>query len=238
MGNTIAGDATVAELVTEKPSRGRVFEKYKIDYCCAGNVPVAEACAKKGIPAEQLLDELEKHDAASAAEDAGSTSWATAPIGDLIDNIVTKHHDYLREELPRLLKKAERVAAVHGSNHPETIEVLSVFREMKDEMEEHMGKEEGVLFPWIRGLEQGKGQPPFPGMKMQQPVKCMMEDHEKTGAALEKIQELTGDYTPPPDACNTFRVLYEGLREVELDMHKHVHKENSILFPRALELAG
>lgn len=236
MSSTISADTQVGDLVTEKPSRGVVFEKYRIDYCCGGKVPLSEICEKKGIPLEQLLAELEEHDAKSAP--TTEPDWTKASLGDLIDNIVHQHHDYLRDELPRLLKKAERVAAVHGSNHPETIEVLDVYRVMKDEMEEHMAKEEGVLFPWIRGLETGQGAPPFPGMKMEQPINCMVHDHDKTGNALEKIAELTSGHTPPADACNTFRVLYEGLRDLQHDMHRHVHKENSILFPRALELAG
>jgi len=235
MENTITPQTQVGELVTERPSRAVVFEKYRIDYCCGGKVPLSEICEKKGISVDQLLSELQAHDAQS---NDSEPDWASASLSDLIDNIVHKHHDYLREELPRLLQKAERVAAVHGDNHPETHEVAKIFREMKQELEEHMGKEEGVLFPWIRGLEQGKGMPPFPGMKMEQPINCMIHDHDKTGNALERLHELTNHYTPPPDACNTFRVLYEGLRNIQLDTHRHVHKENSILFPRALELAG
>lgn len=236
MTSTISGDSQVADIVTEKPTRGAVFEKYHIDYCCGGKVSLSAICEQKGIELSQLLGELEAHDARVPTEK--EPDWTTAPVADLIDNIVRQHHDYLREELPRLLKKAERVAAVHGANHPETIEVLNVYREMKDEFEEHMGKEEGVLFPWIRGLEQGKGAPPFPGMKMEQPIECMMHDHDKTGNAFEQLEQLTNGYSPPPDACNTYRVLYEGLRDIQLDTHRHVHKENSILFPRALKMAG
>lgn len=235
MTTAITPETQVGVLVTEKPSRAVVFEKHRIDYCCGGQVALSEICEKKGIPVDQLLNELKAHDA--TATDA-EPDWASAKLSDLIDNIVHKHHDWLRQELPRLLQKAERVAAVHGHNHPETIEVLNVYREMKDELEEHMGKEEGVLFPWIRGLENGTGKAPFPGMKMDQPINCMVHDHDKTGNAFERLEELTNNYTPPADACNTFRVLYEGLRDIQEDTHRHVHKENSILFPRALDLAS
>ena len=231
---TISGDTHVADVVTEKPSRGRVFEKYKIDYCCGGKAPISEICQKKGISVDQVLSDLRAHDAAATQAEK---DWSTTSLSELIDNIVTTHHDYLREELPRLLQKAERVAAVHGDNHPETVEIFNVYREMKDELEAHMEKEETVLFPWIRGAEKGQGgSPPFPGMTMEKPVECMIHDHEKAGAALERLEELTSNYTPPADACNTYRVLYEGLAHLQQDMHTHVHKENSILFPKALAL--
>ena len=236
MSLTITGDTHVADVVTEKPSRGRVFEKYKIDYCCGGKAPISEICEKKGISADQVLSDLRAHDAAATESEK---DWSTASLSDLIDNILTMHHDYLREELPRLLQKAERVAVVHGEHHPETVEVCAVYREMKDELEAHMEKEETILFPWIRGAEKGQGaSPPYPGMTMQKPVECMIHDHEKAGAALERLEELTSNYTPPADACNTYRVLYEGLSHLQKDLHTHVHKENSILFPKALALPG
>lgn len=237
MNSTITAESQVAALVTERPSRARVFEKYKIDYCCGGEIPVVDACQVKGVSVDQVLDELHQHDA-SVQRESTLPGWNQAKLADLITHIITRHHDHLRDELPRLIQKTERVAAVHGHTHPETIELLAVLRSVKDEMFEHMGKEEGVLFPWIRGLEEGKGQPPFPGMKMQQPVDCMKHDHEITGKALEKMESLSNGFTPPDDACNTFRVLYAGLKEVQQDIHEHVHKENHILFPKALALAG
>src|SRR5690606_17176168 len=117
-------------------------------------------------------------------------------------------------------------------------EVLNVYRGLKDELEEHMGKEEGVLFPWIRGLEQGKGEPPFPGMSMDKPIACMEHDHDNAARALEQMRDLSSDYTCPPEACNTYKVLYSGLDNLEKDLHVHVHKENNILFPKALAMAG
>jgi len=238
MGTLISADTRVGDLVSQNHSRARVLERYRIDYCCGGKTPLAQACAKKGVDVDQVLDALQKQDETASAEPDSDSKWNDAPLGELIDNIMTKHHDYLRGELPRLLEKAEKVARVHGYNHPETVQVLEIFRGLKDELEEHMGKEEGVLFPWIRGLETGQGKPPFPGMKMDQPIACMEHDHDKAGDALETIRTLTNDYTCPPDACNTFRVYYAGLEELEHDMHNHVHKENNILFPNALALAG
>lgn len=235
----VTADMQVAASVTARPSRARVYEKYRIDYCCGGKIPVSEACEKKNIPVEQLVNELAEHDALTVAEDeVVHTRWEDAPLAELVDHIMAKHHAYVREELPRLLQKAERVATVHGYSHPETVEVLAVFKELKAEFENHMDKEDNVLFPWIRGLETGTGAPPFPGMKMDQPIACMEDDHQHTAQAFEKISTLTSGYQPPPEACNTYRVLYEGLRDLELDTFQHVHKENNILFPRALRIAS
>ncbi len=231
----VTADMQVAASVTARPSRARVYEKYRIDYCCGGKIPVSEACEKKTLAVDQLLKELADHDALTVAEDdTVHTRWEEAPLGELVDHIMAKHHAYVRDELPRLLQKAERVAAVHGATHPETIKVLEIFKGLKAEFETHMDKEDNVLFPWIKGLENGTGGPPFPGMKMNQPVACMEEDHEHTAQAFEAMAGLTNGYQAPPEACNTYRVLYEGLRDLELDTYQHVHKENNILFPRAL----
>lgn len=238
MSTLITPETTVADLVSERHSRARVFEKYRIDFCCGGKMPLAQACAAKGIAVDEVLAELHKHDEATAREDDHTINWNDVPMGVLIDNIISQHHDYLRVELPSLLEKAERVATVHGATHPETAEVLAVYRSLKEELEEHMGKEEGVLFPWIRGLETGEGKAPFPGMKMDQPIACMEHDHDQAAQALESLRTLTSDYTPPPEACNTYRVLYSGLHQLERDLHNHVHKENNILFPKALKLAS
>ncbi len=222
---------TVGQWVAARPSRSRVFERHGIDYCCGGNKSLESACAAKGIDPRGILAELEA-DAADAAENAAD--WNAEPIGALIDHILEAHHARLREELPRLGAMAQKVAKVHGEHHPEMVEVAGVFEQLDGELMQHMFKEERILFPAIRALETGSGER-FPG-SITGPMGVMEHEHDVAGQLLERMSSLTGTYTPPADACNTFRALLSGLRELEVDLHEHIHEENNVLFPRALAL--
>lgn len=226
-------EVTVGQLVAALPARARVFEKHRIDYCCGGKLPLAEACARRGVDAAAVLAELEAVEVDATAD--GATDWTTAPLSNLADHIVATHHAYLRGELPRLETMAARVEKVHGDHAPEVIELHRVFEAFRAELEEHANKEEQILFPWIRRMEHGDGLSPMP-FSVANPIRCMEHEHDNAGAALEKMRELTNEWQPPADACNTWRVLYASLAALEADMHVHVHKENSILFPRAVEL--
>jgi regulator of cell morphogenesis and NO signaling len=227
-------EETVGRLVAANPARARVFEKHRIDYCCGGKLPLAEACTRKGVSLDQVVGELEEVDASGG--DTSGRDWNTAPLAELARHIVDTHHAYLRLELPRLEAMAARVAKVHGSHAPETIELHAAFLPFRAELEEHANKEEQVLFPWITRMEEGASNAaPFPA-SVAHPIRCMEHEHDDAGAALETFRRLTNDYQPPEDACNTWRVLYASLEALEEDMHVHVHKENSILFPRAIEL--
>jgi regulator of cell morphogenesis and NO signaling len=226
-------ERTVGELVAEIPARARVFEQHRIDYCCGGKITLAEACTRRKVDQDTVLRELEAVRPQTGADTA--TDWNTAPLGELIDHIVHRHHDYLRAELPRIDALAMRVAQVHGSHAPETIEILRIFAGLRLELQDHTMKEERILFPWIRHVEQGKGADGLPG-SMANPVRCMEAEHDEAGRALEALRRLSDDFQPPADACNTWRVLYASLEVLEQDMHEHIHKENSILFPRALAL--
>lgn len=234
MTTTLSIQTTVGQLVAERPSRARVFEELKIDYCCGGKLPLAEACQRKGLNAEEVLARLAASDAANG-EKLG-TDWVRAPLGELVDHIVGTHHAYLREELPRLDRLTDRVAQVHGHEHPEVVKIRNVFLHMRPELENHMMKEEHILFPWVKAMEQGDNVPFLPAASVASPIQCMVAEHDDAGAALEQFRELSGGYNPPDGACNTWRVLYAALEYLEADMHQHVHKENNILFPRALEL--
>lgn len=221
---------TVGGIVAERPSTSRVFERYGIDYCCGGKRPLHEACAEKAIDLDAVLCEL---DCEAVSTDAGQIQWAEAPLSQLVTHIVDTHHAYLREALPRLSFLTAKVRDAHGSRHPELAELVEVFTAFREEMESHALKEERILFPYIEQLEQAETLPVFHCGSVQNPIRQMEKEHDEAGAALETMRALTNGYTPPQGACNTYRAMLHALAELEGDMHRHVHKENSILFPRA-----
>lgn len=234
----ITPETHVAKVATRHPGTIRVFQQHAIDFCCGGGRPLADACEEKGLAFEDLAAQL----AAAAAGPAGEErDWSEAPLGELADHIVTRYHDRLREELPRLAAMAERVLAVHGDKHPETLPALvEVFRGLREEMEAHTMKEEHVLFPYVEELAATAGRggafsgSPFGSVAS--PIAVMESEHEDAARALAELRRLTDGYQPPRGACTTFRGLYHGLAELETDLHHHVHLENNVLFPRAIEL--
>jgi regulator of cell morphogenesis and NO signaling len=228
---TLTLDKTVGQLVTEHPDRSRIFERLGIDYCCGGKRSLKDACERLNLDPSAVLRELESADAAGSIEE--ETDWSTAPLGELVDHIVTTHHGYLREALPRLAYLAARVATVHGEAHPELRKLQRVYNAFQRELDQHMEKEERVLFPLCRELETARVLPEFHCGSVNLPILRMMVEHQDAGDALARMRELTNDFTPPADACNTYRAMLAGLAELERDMHQHVHKENNILFPRA-----
>jgi len=227
---TIDIQTTVGELVKERPARSRIFEKFKIDYCCGGKIPLAEACEKRGVDAEAVLDAI----AADEGAQAGYVDADAMSLTELADHIVATHHNHLREELPRLDFMTRKVAAVHGDGEPRLQQIRDVFVAFQDELTHHMEKEEQVLFPMIRTIDQAESAPDLHGGSIATPIRVMESEHDNAGNALEQFRDITDDYTPPEWACNTFRAMYNGLAELEQNMHQHVHKENNVLFPKAL----
>ena len=214
---------TIGEIAAECPSSVRVFEKYDIDYCCGGKTTLAAACEARGIQAAELELELAR---ASAGRAADERDWNTAPLEQLIDHILSTHHLYLKRELPRLGLLLGKVLAAHGANHGESLLPLGqAFDGLRDELESHMAKEEMILFPAIKHGFRNVGQP----------IRVMEHEHDSAGRALAAMRNGTGDYALPPDACNTYRALFSGFQELEADLHRHIHLENNILFPRALQ---
>jgi regulator of cell morphogenesis and NO signaling len=228
----IDSQTTIAQLVLEKPSRSRIFEKLGIDYCCGGQKPLSEACQKKGLDAQTIVRMLEAMDDVPAH---GERDWTSATLTELADHIEGTHHAYLKQELPRLEFLVGKVSRVHGDHHPELVELNEVFNAMKAELESHMMKEEQILFPICRQLEQSDGARSFHCGSVANPIRVMIMEHDNAGDALERMNALTGGYTPPADACNSYRAMMDGLAELERDMHQHVHKENNILFPRTAQ---
>lgn len=232
--DTTTMEKTVGELVSEQPGRSRVFEEYGIDYCCGGEKPLAEACAKKGVDVDEVSRQLAQVDAADVEVDA--VDFSTMTLDVLADHIVAKHHAYLREELPRLEAMSAKVAKVHASSDERLRELAQVVDALSTELHAHMMKEEQILFPIIRQLVHADTLPSMHCGTLANPIRVMELEHDSAGGALENMRRLTDGFTPPEWACNTYRALLHGLHELELDLHRHIHKENNILFPRALQL--
>jgi regulator of cell morphogenesis and NO signaling len=223
---------TVGQLVVEKPSRSRVFERFGIDYCCGGKLPLGEACARAGVTGDDVLSALTESDRSSDASEADN-DWSSAPLTDLIDHILSEHHAYLRCELPRLSDMASKVVRAHGERFPWVVECEKVLAELRAELESHMMKEEQRLFPMIRKLEAADAPSAFHCGNLQNPITVMEHEHDNAGNALAQLRSVSNGFTPPKDACNTFRAWLDGLSELEADLHEHIHEENNILFPRA-----
>ena len=224
-------DTTVGQLVTERPARARIFESLGIDYCCGGKKPLAQAIAEKGLDEKAILGVLDAFDDASPVAEK---NWGEASLSELADHIEATHHAYLKTELPRLEFLVNKVANRHGPHNPKLIELARIFGIFKAELESHMHKEEVILFPICRELETATGPRQFHCGSVQNPIRVMIHEHDDAGEALGRMRELTDNYTAPTDACNTYRALFDSLKQLEQDMHRHVHKENSILFPRAV----
>ncbi len=227
----------VAEVAAAHPASIRVFQKYGIDFCCGGQRPLGDVCAEKKAPFAQLAGELQD---AIAAAPAPEEDWSRRPLPVLTGHIVTRYHDTLREELPRLGGMMAKVLSVHGANHPELAAVNRAWQEIHDDLGPHLMKEERVLFPYAERLAEAEGQADglggSPFGSVGNPIMVMEDEHEAVGRALRELRRLTGGYTAPKDACNTFRGLYHGFAELERELHEHIHLENNVLFPRAVVL--
>jgi regulator of cell morphogenesis and NO signaling len=224
--SAIDPEATVSALVVEQPGRARVFERFEIDYCCGGKVPLRSACEQRDLDVEIVL--------AALAESRDESQWTGSSLEDLCDHIVDHHHAYLRAELPPLRALVDKVDRAHGDHHPELHEVAATFAAVASELEQHMVKEEQVLFPACVALERGSDPGlPFP---VDAPISAMVDEHEQVAAGLARLRALTNGYAPPAGGCNSYRAMLDRLETLERDTHVHVHEENNILFPRAAAL--
>lgn len=228
-------DVPVSELVRERQDRAGVLETFGIDYCCRGATTLANACRERGVSLEEVRHALEQSDASPCESE--EADWDCESLARLADHIVARHHAYLREHLPRVGALLEKVVARHAERHPNLLELREVYAGLCNELVPHMMKEEQVLFPYIRLLDEAlsKGQPapPFPCGSVREPIRVMEDEHQSAGEALRRMRELTLGFRPPEDACDAYRKLMNDLRSLESDLHLHIHKENNILFPRA-----
>lgn len=223
---------TVGEIVRDFPQLSRVFERHGIDFCCGGKRRLEETSRARGLDPERLAAELE----ADLSRGIERRSFKDVPPPVLVDHIMRDHHQYLWEELPALERLAEKVAGVHGGHHPELVELADLFRGFRTELEDHMHKEEQVLFPMFRRLwEEGVHTELHCG-RIENPIRVMLAEHDQAGGLLARMRELTGGYALPEGACNSYRGLFGRLERLERDLHEHVHEENNILFPAILAL--
>jgi regulator of cell morphogenesis and NO signaling len=235
----ITSELHLAEIVRKYPAAAALFEKYDLDYCCHGKVTADEACEGDLTKLQKVQHALHR----IYENELGNTHvpyFDKMTIVELVDHILFKHHHYVKEFMPVILGHLEKLSKKHGSRYPELLKVFELFEEVKLEMEQHMYKEEQILFPRIKiaaeicrtGLSKSIHDKVF----LSSPIHVMELEHEKTGDALSQIREFTHHYTPPEDACTTHRLAYSELREFEHDLHQHVHLENNILFPKALDM--
>jgi len=238
MMSEIDTKATVGEVAVKHPEAKLVFEKLGIDYCCGGAAALEVAAEKSGHSVREVVSEIEKAIGAGEESPEDRKDWSEARAKDLAEHILGTHHVFMKSQLPRLTDLFEKVIAAHGEKHGEMLRsVREVFFDLKAEIEAHLMKEEQILFPYILALDdyvtQGGARPVSHCGTVRNPIRQMEHEHENAGRALEWMRELTSDYALPEDACASFEALYEGLKQMEADLHEHIHLENNVLFPKS-----
>jgi regulator of cell morphogenesis and NO signaling len=233
----ITTNTTVREIAVQLPQSTRLFEKLKIDYCCGGNRPLAEACASAGFKVDNVMEMLAE---ATETKSAADLDFQTASLPALVEHIVNTHHVFTKSEMDRLQSLVNKVLNAHGGNHPELIHLSELWSRLCADLRPHMFKEEQVLFPYIVGMtnaaEQKRPAPFAPFGTVNNPIRMMMREHDTAGDILREMRSLTSDYQTPPDACMSYQTLYRALEEFEKDLHQHIHLENNILFPKSAQL--
>lgn len=230
----ITNETIIGELVAYNYHTASVFKEYEIDFCCNGHRSIAEACREKQTDSEKLIEKLSQLQTDIKKPSIDYDSW---PLDLLADYIEKKHHRFVESKIQEITPLLEKIVQVHGERHPELPEVKQLFSEAAGELTVHMKKEEFILFPYVRKMIQAQNggntsQPSFGTVK--NPIRMMMHEHDNEGERFRKIARLTQNYTPPEDACNTYKVTYALLKEFEEDLHLHIHLENNILFPKSV----
>ena len=230
-------ETKMKDIALSNPAARQVLEDAGLDYCCGGGKSLHEACFHANVSSEEMLNRLRENAKHTELEDM---NWMAAPLNELTRHIREKHHRYVREAIPRTRALSDKVTTKHGSKHSELADIGKLFVEVGREMIMHMQKEEQILFPYIDAVERAVNthspvEPPF-FQTVRNPIQVMMKEHDVAGDLVRQIRVLASEYKPPEDACTSFKALYEALREFEADLHQHVHLENNVLFPRAVEL--
>ncbi len=232
---TKGSEPTIGEIVTQDYRKAQVFKSFGIDFCCGGKKTIKEVCDKKGLDAAEVAKALAT---TAYATDGSENDYLKWDIGFLTDYIINTHHQYVKENTSFIMELANKVAKVHGEQHPEAIKVARLFSEVGKDLLLHLSKEENILFPFIKELaliERNRGVLPENAFgSVSNPIHIMESEHEHAGEILQTIREITNDFTLPADACNSYTILYKKLDEYENDLHRHVHLENNILFPKAI----
>jgi len=227
----ITKETIIGNLVAHDYRTATVFKQYQVDFCCNGNRTIQDACAGKGKDITGLIDALQREITGNAQPLTDYQSW---PIDLLADYIEKKHHRYVTQRIREITPFLQKLVKVHGDHHPELEQIAELFKGSAAALTEHMKDEEQVLFPYVREVVTGTAKPSI--SNIEQPVEIMMKEHDHEGERFRDIERLTDHYTPPPDACNTYKVTFALLKEFQEDLHLHIHLENNILFPKVLAL--
>ena len=226
---------SLAQIVNGNHRAAAVFEKFHLDFCCKGKRTLQEACAESDLKIEEVVNELQEADLNSGYID--TINYDELSLTQLADHIVNTHHVFVKKEIPLILGYLQKVSAKHGDRHPEMKKVLDLFATVSEELEQHMLKEEQILFPRIKEVDEliaEKKEITVSSAWLLSPIHVMEEEHDLAGNLLSETRILTNNYTPPVDACTTFRLSLAALQAFEMDLHQHVHLENNVLFPKAL----
>lgn len=230
-------DETLGQIAAKDLRKAQVFKKYGLDFCCGGKKTVKEACAEKGLDVTRVEQELQQADKTPASRPLPYGDWS---LDFLADYIVHTHHSYVKKNLPDIYAYAKKVMQVHGRHHPELVRIYQLVEEVNAELTAHLEKEEQILFPYIKELVAvKKSMQPLHAVQfgtVQNPIAMMEMEHELVGKNLAEIRGLSLNYLLPEDACASYSLLYRMLDEFEEDLHLHIHLENNILFPKALEM--
>ena len=236
MENKNIKQTAVGQIVADEFATAKVFRRYGIDFCCHGSTPLAEACAQAGIDVDTVIGELSK----GAQTNGGGIPFASWPLDLLIDYVLKIHHRGIREKGPGLLSLIRKVREAHGTNHPELYEIDELMRFSLEDLENHLQKEENVLFPYLYELfeaaREGRGISPMHCGSIANPIRVMTQEHENEGERYLYIQRLTHDFQVPEDACASYRLMLEELAEFMNALFEHIHIENNILFPRFIKI--
>ncbi len=228
-------NTTIGEIVATDFRTAAIFSKYNIDFCCKGNRTLEEACKNKNTKPDEINIELNQISNSIKSQDIDYNSWSLDFLSDYIINI---HHKYIVEKTPILNQYITKLCKVHGANHPELFEINELFKQISINLATHMQKEELVLFPYIKSMINAKSNKlanTSPHFKtITNPITIMEEEHTAEGERIAKISELTKNYMPPEDACTTYKVTFQMLKDFQEDLHRHIHLENNILFPKAI----
>lgn len=229
LNNTLPGNPlTVAQLAVSHPGALSVFTKYNIDYCCGGHRSIEDACIRIGLDPEKIKKEIYDASAADTTQTFRPEKFSSAL---LIDYIVQNHHAYVKGAIPELEYFLDKVCAAHGDDSPELIQIREIFKELADELLSHMTKEEMVLFPALKRLEEQRSDHPLQASVVA-PITQMEHEHDSAGDLVKSIRKLSGNYTPPDFACPTYKITFKKLQEFDNDLMRHIHLENNILFKR------
>ena len=227
---------TIGDIVAADYRAAAVFERFGLDFCCGGRQTLNDVCQQPAIDAAALLGALDE----LSGEDVAADDVAGWPLDWLVDYILSRHHAYMRAAIPTIAAHTAKIAVVHGDRSPELHEVARVFGNIASGLRLHMMKEEEILFPYIRSLVEteraGRRVEPSPFGTVHNPIRMMEAEHQEAGHELQRLRELTRGYALPDFACTTYRACFEELQDFERDLHRHVHLENNVLFPRAIAL--